>query len=76
MGPTPPGTGEIALTLCSTSLNKTSPTNFDFSSFILILLIPTSIIIAPSLTQSEFTNSGLPIAAIKISAFLQILLIF
>ena len=69
----PPGTGDIALTLFSTSLNKTSPTSFVFSSFILTLFIPTSMMIAPFLTQSLFTNSGFPIAAIRISAFLQIL---
>ena len=76
IGPTPPGTGDIALTLFSTSLNKTSPTSFDFSSFILTLFIPTSIIIAPSFTQSLSTNSGYPIAAIRMSAFLQMSSIF
>ena len=63
MGPTPPGTGDIAIVLSLTSLNKTSPTNFDLFSFNLILFIPTSITIAPSFTQFLLTNSGFPIAA-------------
>ena len=69
--PTPPGTGVIALTLFFTSSNITSPTKLDFIHFQhFILFIPTSIIIAPSFTQSLFTNSGFPIAATNISALL------
>ena len=58
---------------------STSPTSFDlvspFSS-ILILLIPTSIITEPGLTQLDFTKFGLPTAATRISLFLQISSIF
>ena len=42
-GPTPPGTGVIALAISFTSSYATSPFNFPFSSGVL----PTSIITAP-----------------------------
>ncbi len=63
MGPTPPGTGVIALATLATSLKSTSPTIPES-----VLLIPTSITIAPFFTQSPLTNLGIPTAAIIISA--------
>ena len=63
IGPTPPGTGVIALVLLFNSSKFTSPTIFSPTLF-----IPTSITIAFSLTQSFFTSFGTPTAAIKISA--------
>ena len=62
IGPTPPGTGVNAFATFETSSNATSPT-IPFS----VLLIPTSITIASFLTQSPFTNSGIPTAATTIS---------
>ena len=62
IGPTPPGTGVNAFATFETSSNATSPT-IPFS----VLLIPTSITIASFLTQSPFTNSGIPTAATIIS---------
>ena len=63
IGPTPPGTGVSALAFFETSSNATSPT-IPLS----VLLIPTSITIVSFLTQSPLTNSGIPTAAIIISA--------
>ena len=63
MGPTPPGTGVIALATLETSSKSTSPTKPES-----VLLIPTSITIAPFFTQSPLTNLGIPTAAIIISA--------
>ena len=63
IGPTPPGTGVIALATLETSSKSTSPTKPES-----VLLIPTSITIAPFFTQSPFTNWGMPTAAIIISA--------
>ena len=63
IGPTPPGTGVKALATFDTSSKATSPT-IPFS----VLLIPTSITIAPFFTQSPLTNSGIPTAATIISA--------
>ena len=57
IGPTPPGTGVSALAFFETSSNATSPT-IPLS----VLLIPTSITIVSFLTQSPFTNSGIPTA--------------
>ena len=51
MGPTPPGTGVIALATLETSSKSTSPTKPES-----VLLIPTSITIAPFFTQSPLTN--------------------
>ena len=65
MGPTPPGTGVIAFATLDTSSKSTSPT-----SPLSVLLIPTSITIAPFLTQSPLTSFGLPAAATIISALL------
>ena len=65
IGPTPPGTGEIALTLSFTSLKLTSPT-----ILLSTLFIQTSIIIESFLTQSPFIKFALPTAATIISAFL------
>ena len=63
IGPTPPGTGVIALATLETSLKSTSPTIPKS-----VLLIPTSITMAPFFTQSPLTNLGIPTAAIIISA--------
>ena len=72
IGPTPPGTGVIDDAFNCPSEKFTSPTSFVFfSSLISILLIPTSITIAPLFIQSPLINSGRPTAATKISAFLQ-----
>ena len=65
IGPTPPGTGVIALATFETSSKSTSPTIPES-----VLLMPTSITIAPFFTQSPLTNFGLPTAAIIISALL------
>ena len=60
IGPTPPGTGDMKLALSFTSSKLTSPTNlllispFTSSS---ILLIPTSMTIAPFLIQLTFNYS-------------------
>ena len=63
IGPTPPGTGVIALATLETSSKSTSPTKPES-----VLLIPTSITIAPFFTQSPLTSFGMPTAAIIISA--------
>ena len=63
IGPTPPGTGVTALATFDTSSKSTSPTKPAS-----VLLIPTSITIAPFFTQSALTNLGIPTAAIIISA--------
>ena len=63
IGPTPPGTGVIALATLETSSKSTSPTKPES-----VLLIPTSITIASFFTQSPLTNLGIPTAAIIISA--------
>ena len=65
IGPTPPGTGVIFISIFFTDSKSTSPYNFLSSH----LLIPTSIMVTPSLMKSLLTNFALPIAAIKISAF-------
>ena len=65
IGPTPPGTGVIAFATFETSSKSTSPTKP-----LSVLFIPTSITIASFFTQSPLTNSGLPTAAIIISALL------
>ena len=63
IGPTPPGTGVIALARCAAASKSTSPTSPPSRR-----LTPTSITIAPSLTQSPLTICGRPIAAIRMSA--------
>ena len=63
IGPTPPGTGVIAFATFKTWSKSTSPTMPES-----VLLIPTSITMAPFLTQSPLTNLGIPTAAIIISA--------
>jgi hypothetical protein len=65
IGPTPPGTGVIALATLETSSKSTSPTNPES-----VLLIPTSITIAPFFIQSPLTSFGFPTAATIISALL------
>ena len=72
MGPTPPGTGVIALATCLTSSNATSPTSFWplFFEASGTALIPQSMTTAPGLTQSFLTSSGTPQATTKMSACL------
>ena len=51
MGPTPPGTGVMALAIIAALLKSTSPVSFDFVSpfsSTSMRFIPTSITIAPS----------------------------
>ena len=64
IGPTPPGTGVIALDFSFTVSKSTSPTILSPSLF-----IPTSITIEFFFTQSSFTNLATPTAATMISAF-------
>ena len=64
IGPTPPGTGVIALAFSLTVSNSTSPTILSPT-----LLIPTSMIIEFFFTQSPFTKLATPTAATRISAF-------
>ena len=51
MGPTPPGTGVIAFATLETESKSTSPTMPES-----VLLIPTSMTMAPFYTQSPLTN--------------------
>ena len=78
MGPTPPGTGVIWLTLSLTFSKSTSPSNFhpDFVRLEGTLVIPTSMIQAPSFIISEVTKLAFPKATISMSAFLQISFMF
>ncbi len=71
MGPTPPGTGVAAKALFLMLSKSTSPTIMDFKGLIgsSMRLIPTSITVVPSLIKSAVMSCGIPIAAIKISAF-------
>ena len=68
IGPTPPGTGVIASTLCFNESKSASPTRMGLPLLSLILLIPTSITIAPSFMCSDLRKFGDPIAKITISA--------
>ena|GEM_PF-6576825 len=63
MGPTPPGTGEIALTFFDTESKSTSPTACPS-----IKVQPTSIMIDLSDTIEVLIKFGFPIADIMISA--------
>ena len=63
IGPTPPGTGVIAPATCATSSKATSP-----ASPSAVRLMPTSITVAPGLTQSPRTIPARPTAAIRTSA--------
>src|SRR5436190_459015 len=63
IGPTPPGTGVIADATSETSSKATSPERPSSRRF-----VPTSITIAPGLTQSAFTIRARPTAAIRTSA--------
>ena len=65
IGPTPPGTGVIALATFFEDSKSTSPTILP-----LALFIPTSITIASFFIQSPFTISLTPTAAISMSALL------
>ena len=68
IGPTPPGTGEIAPATSATSANATSPTMRERPPAGVTRLTPTSMTVAPGLTQSRRTISGRPTAANKRSA--------
>src|SRR3990167_9665288 len=78
MGPAPPGTGEIALTIFETSTKLTSPTSLGElnkdcpCSTCLIAFIPTSITTWFLETCSLPIKFGLPAATTKISADLVI----
>ena len=71
-GPTPPGTGVIALAISFTSSYATSPFNLPFSSGVL----PTSIITAPALTFYLVTKPGCPTALTITSACFKCAFIF
>ena len=64
IGPTPPGTGEIAEAISLTPSKSTSPARVPSSR----RLMPTSMTTAPSLTQSALTRFAPPAAAIMTSA--------
>src|SRR5205823_14582018 len=70
MGPTPPGTGEIAFAFRRTASKSTSPTVREplFAVGSGMRLMPTSMTTTPSRTMSAVTNRGEPIAATRISA--------
>src|SRR5262249_61614158 len=68
IGPTPPGTGEIEPATSATSANATSPTMRERPPAGVTRLTPTSMTVAPGLTQSRRTISGRPTAANKRSA--------
>ncbi len=71
IGPTPPGTGVMKPATSLASLKLTSPTR-RCPLFLVASgteLMPTSMMAAPGLTQSPRTNSVLPMAAIRISAW-------
>lgn len=68
-GPTPPGTGVINLAFFWTFSKSTSPTILVLSPSI-GSFAPTSITIAPSLTDSSLIKCLLPAADIKMSASL------
>ena len=72
IGPTPPGTGVIAPATARTAVKSTSPTTRLRPSASAIGLMPTSITVAPGLTQSAPTIFGWPVAAIRMSARRQI----
>ena len=68
IGPTPPGTGEIAPAISLASLKATSPTSFVLPASPGTRLMPTSITVAPGLIQLPRTISGRPTAAKSKSA--------
>src|SRR4029077_12868012 len=72
--PTPPGTGVMADATSATGANATSPTIRYPLAWVAssTRLMPTSITTAPGRTISAVTNSGLPIATIRMSAERQI----
>src|SRR4030042_1154732 len=83
MGPTPPGTGVIALAFSLTASKSTSPLRSGTCLVGSVLLgfhptrfTPTSITTAPSFTMSALMTSGEPIAATRISACLVIWAMF
>ena len=55
IGPTPPGTGVIAPAIALTEAKSTSPTTRVRPSGSAAALIPTSMTVAPGLTQSPLT---------------------
>ena len=63
-GPTPPGTGVIALATSLTASKSTSPFNLPFSSGV----FPTSIMTAPGFTKSFVTRCTRPTALTITSA--------
>ena len=63
IGPTPPGTGVIAPATSPTASKSTSPTRPSS-----VRLMPTSMTVAPGLTQSPLTIRSRPTAAIRTSA--------
>ena len=69
IGPTPPGTGVIAPATSLAEAKSTSPTNRVLpGSAPATRLIPTSITVAPGLSQAPVTISARPTAAITMSA--------
>ena len=74
IGPTPPGTGVIYEHRGATLSKSTSPLSRNPLFLVAsgTLVVPTSIIVAPSLTISLVTNPGCPRAAIIMSASRQI----
>src|SRR5215471_8241680 len=72
IGPAPPGTGVMAPATVDTASWSTSPTIRLDPSGVATGLIPTSITMAPGLTQSAPTRCGRPVAATRISATRQI----
>ena len=76
IGPTPPGTGVIASTLCLKESKSASPTRTGLPLLSMILLIPTSMTIAPFFICSDLRKFGDPIAKITISATFVKLYIF
>src|SRR4030043_1544242 len=71
MGPTPPGTGVMALAFWLTDSKSTSPASILLPSAVLpISFTPTSMTTTPSLTMSPVMALGFPAATIRISALL------
>ena len=68
IGPTPPGTGVIAPATGATLAKSTSPAISGFPSGPGTRLMPTSITVAPGLTQGAVTRPGRPTAATRMSA--------
>src|SRR4029078_8818098 len=67
IGPTPPGTEVIARATSSASSNATSPSSLRVPSGCSTRSCPTSMTVAPRLSQEPLTNSGRPTAATTMS---------